>query len=490
MARSPTIAALASGPGFSDRAVIRLSGPGTFAVCARLFDRLPGDSQKIAACRFHLCDDLDLPCLALRFDGPRSFTGEDSLEIVLPGNPTLLGRVVSRLLHEPEVREATPGEFSARAYLNNKLSLDQAEGLAATIAARTDEHLSAAAGLLSGRTGSRYRAWSDEVATLLALVEAGIDFTDQEDVVPIAPRDVGMRLDALASAVAGHLGHAGGAEHATGTPRIVLVGAPNAGKSTLFNALLGRTRAVVAPLAGTTRDVLAEQLDLSREAPGASAITLIDLAGLDARLADGPGGVIDLAAQEAARAEIAHADAIVWCDPSGRFAEPLPEHRARTVIRVTTKADLAGVGAAARVSKGLGAEAMRSTRPHTAPPTGLSGETQARPVPPREGATIAICALDGWNLGTLKRALADATWGADMGAGTWLLPRHRRVLALTLEHLRSAAGTLDPAAHALKRPELTASALREALDLLGELTGRLSPDDIIGRVFATFCVGK
>lgn len=449
MARSPIIAALASGPGFSDRAVIRLSGHGTFAVCARLFDHLPDGPQVIAACRFHLRDDLDLPCLALRFDGPRSFTGEDSLEIVLPGNPTLLGRVVARLLLEPDVREATPGEFSARAYLNNKLSLDQAEGLAATIAARTDEHLSAAAGLLSGRTGSRYRAWSDEIATLLALVEAGIDFTDQEDVVPIAPRDLASRLDAVSAAVTAHLGHAAGAEHATHTPRIVLAGAPNAGKSTLFNALLGRTRAVVAPVAGTTRDVLAEELDLSPTVAGGGVIMLVDLAGLDKALAG--AGEIDRSAQKSAEAEIERADAIVWCDPTGRFATSLPAHRAGTVVRVKTKADL----------------------------------------PSHDGKeTIAVCALDGWNLGTLLRALADAAWQGGSASHTWLLPRHRRVLALTLDHLRSASGTFDPTAYALARPELTASALREALDLLGELTGRLSPDDIIGRVFATFCVGK
>ena len=451
---TPIITAIASGSGGgrSERALVRLSGPGTHDLGQRLLDDFPRLGHAVGACRFRLTDALRVPCLAMRFDAPRSFTGEDAIEIVLPGNPALLGRIIARLLRETGVREATPGEFSARAFLNNRLSIDQAEGLAATIAARTEHELGAAAELLSGRTGSTYRAWSDELAALLALVEAGIDFTDQEDVVPIAPHALAARLHTLADAVAAHLGTARSEEHRTGTPRIVLAGEPNAGKSTLFNALLGRTRAVVAPVAGTTRDALAEELDLSHDVPGEGAVTLVDLAGLDAALADGTGTTIDRAAQQAARAEIARADAIVWCDPTGRFASPLPEHRARTVIRVITKADLPGHGT------------------------------------PRQ--SIPICAFDGWNLGTLKRALADAAWHAEDGTGAWLLPRHRRVLTLTLERLHEARATFDAAAHALGNPELTASALRSALDLLGEIAGKLSPDDIIGRVFATFCVGK
>jgi tRNA modification GTPase len=335
------------------------------------------------------------------------------------------------------VRLAGPGEFTARAYLNERMSLDQAEGIAAVIAAESAEQLAAAGELLSGATGDVYRAWAEELATLLALVEAGIDFTDQEDVVAIAPEELRGRLAVLTAAIRERIGGEGVVEASAGLPRVVLVGEPNAGKSTLFNALLGRERAVVSAEAGTTRDVLEEPLDLTGALPGAGRVTLVDMAGLDRTGA---------ASQEAARASIARADVLVHCDPGGRF-EGLSG--GKPAIRVRTKADL--------------------LRPEG------TGET---PVP-RE---ISVCALDGWNLNVLRRAIADAACGSRNAGAALLLPRHRRTLA-------EAAARMEDAKRS-GGPEVVASHLRQALDALGELVGRISPDDVIGRVFATFCVGK
>lgn len=399
----------------------------------------------------------------MRYDAPRSYTGEAMAELVIPGNPILIERVLARLTSQPGVREAGPGEFSARAFLGGKLTLAQAEGIAAAIAAGTERELAAAESLMLGRTGERYHGWADALATLLALVEAGIDFTDQEDVVPIPPHELKDQLEQLRTAIRTELGRESGSEQHPHLPRVVLVGPPNAGKSTLFNALLGRKRAVESPLAGTTRDALAEDLDLSGDAHapgGAGRVLLIDLPGLDAAAAGGP----DLAAQAAAEAEIRRADILVVCRPADApgsvpWMTLHAGERGRPTIRVTTKADL---------------------------PRGPVCQSDA------DGGrdTIDVCALDGWHIGVLRRAITDAMWAERDASTPFLLPRHRRALAIVSERLEAAAGQIEPEAHALAYPETVAGELRSALDALAELTGEISPDDIIGRVFATFCVGK
>lgn len=460
MRAGDTIVALSSAPGRSPRALLRLSGPGTALV---LRDLLGTDlTERHASCAVaHLTAAIELPVLVCRFKAPRSYTGEDSAEIQLPGNPYLVERVLARLIATPgvPVRAAQPGEFTARAYLNGKLTLEQAEGIGATIAAQTAEQLEAASHLAAGTTGARYRAWADQLTTLLALVEAGIDFSDQEDVVPIPGEKLAERLDELAGQIGEFLGARAGSEVAGALPTVVLVGAPNAGKSTLFNALLGRTRAVVTPIAGTTRDVLRETLDLSRDHPGASPVTLADLAGLD----EGAGGVAAQEAQSAARRAIADSDLVIYCDPLGRFPALPGLPTGHPVIRVRTKADLPG-------------------------PTPTTPTIPASTTTPTTG-TLPVCALDRWNLGALRRAIADAACSSRAAGEAALVPRHRHALA------GASAGIADarrPCVRPgrLRDPELIAGSLRQALDALGGLVGNISPDDVLGRVFSTFCVGK
>lgn len=434
-----TITALSSPPGRSARAVVRLSGPATREVLGTVLEGPARPFERECFKGRLRLGEASLPVLVATYRAPASYTGEDGAEVLLPGNPLLVERVLARLAALPGVRAATPGEFTARAYLNDRLSLDQAEGIAAVIAAENEGQLEGARELLTGRTGTHYRRWAEEVATLLALVEAGIDFTDQEDVVPITPGALRARLWALAAEIESFVGARAGREPMSGLPRVVLAGEPNAGKSTLFNALLGRRRAVVSPVAGTTRDVLEEELDLSRELPGAGAVVLVDLAGVDGVAGR---GAIDAAAQSRARDAIARADVVVQCDPSGRFA---PVRDGAPVIRVRTKADLPGA--------------------------------------PHDTDTIELCALDGYNLGVLRRAIAEASCTSRSGAMGAVLPRHARALTEACDQIARAA---ESAASA----EVAAAALRGALDALGEVTGRISPDDIIGRIFATFCVGK
>ncbi|MCC6322006.1 MAG: 50S ribosome-binding GTPase [Phycisphaerales bacterium] len=462
MTSLPTIVAVASGWGHSPWGLVRVSGSRVGDLIAELVDPAAFADRTIVRAGFRLGSGGGLlPCWAMRGLGPRTYTGEDALELLVPGNPLVLERVLGRLcgLRGGGVREATPGEFSARAYLNGKLTIEQAEGVAAAIAAQNERQLGSASALLLGQTGARYRAWAEDLATLLALVEAGIDFTDQEDVVPIPPRDLASRLGALRGTIGEVLGGAHGVERASRSPRVVLAGRPNAGKSTLFNALLGRRRAVESPVAGTTRDVLEEPLDLSRDVAGGPMVMLVDVAGLDRALAVG-GGAIDAAAQAAAAEAIGRAEVVVLCDPTGRFDLAVPARPfaggERTVIRVRTKADQ--------------------------PLVGSGGGTDA---------DLHVCALDGWRMPALKRAIADAVWGVEQSdAGGWVLPRHRRALAVAAGRIAAAGALIDPAARALANPETVADELRAALDALGEVTGAISPDDVIGRVFATFCVGK
>lgn len=434
------------------RAIVRISGAGTREVLLRvLCGGVPGCAGAWSV-RLRL-GAAEMACLLVLWAGPRSYTGEDAAELIVAGSEVVVRRVVEALLGAglEGVRLAGPGEFTARAFAAGKLTLEEAEGVAAAIAASTIDELDAARDLMEGHAGASYHALADELATLAALVEAGIDFTDQEDVVAISAGALANRLERISAEIDARLG--GAAEHRGGRALVALVGAPNAGKSTLFNAMLGRARSVASDVAGTTRDVVVEACDL-----GLCTVDLCDSAGLEER-GDRGAGAIDGSARERALALARRAHVVVWCDPDGRFEDAsLRDAVGDRAILVRTRAD-----------QWLG-----------------NGD--------RDADVLAVCALDGWHVRTLRERIARHAMGMGRSRATTVgrvvVQRHREVLTRARESVRRAHALIDPRARALAQAELVASHLHAALDEIGELTGRIERDEVIGRVFARFCVGK
>ncbi len=395
----------------------------------------------------------------MQFVGPRSFTGEDAFEVLIPGGRSIVSRVQRAMLQVSGVRLAGPGEFSARAYLHGRLTLAQAEGLAARIAATHADELDHATAYLEGHTGLKVQSWADEVTTLLALIEAGIDFTDQEDVRAIETDELLARLSRLREAIADELGPRSPRQHTDDAPLVVLLGPPNAGKSTLFNALVGHRfgmpRAIVSPIAGTTRDAIIEPVDLPTSIGSPLRILLCDLPGLEA---EGAREGLDADAQTLARLTLGQAAMILHCDPLGQFDRSVMHLPAAIAdvptVHVRTKAD-------------------RGT--HLSP---TSGKT---PV-------VAVCALDGWNLDAVRECIVDHVLGREGRATSAVLERHRH--ALERADLALASACELGAESERVGLERLAHELRRAASALGEIVGRIDPDEVIGVIFSRFCVGK
>jgi len=462
-----TIAAIASPPGCAVSGTIRLSGAASHQAVRGALVGAVGDRGAVTA-RFIHCSDVSVPVRVAFFHSPASYTGEDAVELALPGRPALLGRALARLLKTPDVRLAHPGEFTQRAFANGKMTIEQAEGVAAMIAACGEDELLAAQRLLRGGAGADKSRLASQCADLLAAVEAGVDFADEEDVVVIGAQTLRRELEDLRQAIGVCAGGATpmktGCE--TGAMRVVLAGAPNAGKSTLFNALLGRRRAVVSERPGATRDLIEETLDLADVSPLAPSCVLVDMAGLDAVFI--ARGDADAQAQRQAHAALASADVVVHCDPAGVFA-PLEHAAAKApTIRARTKADLPSP--------------PRDT--HDSRDDRSEGDDNA----------LALCALDGWRVDALKRAIADACARArGASALARVAPRHALALARSAQSVNAALEILGGAqddSRSAPDEELIAQRLRDALAALGEISGKTPPDDVLGRIFASFCIGK
>jgi tRNA modification GTPase len=453
-------------------AIIRATGPGVFrtpgsdAAARALVDVLdpsPSPPPAGAICgRSQIrLDGAMLPVRWIAARGPRTYSGQDTLELLIPAGPVIVPLVLAAMRAVPGVRDAEPGEFSARAFFLGRLSLAQAEAVARTISAQSRAALAAARALRDdeGAAAARLAAWRDEAATLLALVEAGIDFADQEGVVAIAPQELHARAMILAGALRDAAGDAMPAALApSGEPAVMLLGPPNAGKSTLFNALAGAAvdASLVSPIAGTTRDARTAPWPMHVPGLGPVRARLIDAPGLDITSTD----ALDRAAQARTHAALREASLALLCDPHANFAPLAAVAGSTPALCIRTKADRA---------------ATAST------------------------SSLSVCALTGHGLDALRIAVAQALWPTDAAAASehdlaaaagevMLLPAHRAALHSAALHLRAAATHTQTRAN--PEPALIAADLRAALDALGPLTGDIPPDEILGRIFGSFCIGK
>lgn len=453
-----TIAAVATAPGEAGIGILRLSGPDALPYALRLFHRdrpLPIPLKSHHAYYGHLrrpdgADPLD-ECVLTFFRGPRSYTGEDVVELACHGSNLVLG-IALRALLRVGARLAEPGEFTQRAFLSGRLDLSAAESVIDVIRARTDAQLRVAVGQLSGRLSREIREQREALITLLAEIEAGIDFPDEIDPpadAEVARRagEVRARCDALLlTADAGRLYREGAS--------LVLAGRPNVGKSSLLNALLGEARAIVTPVPGTTRDVIEESLNL-RGIP----VRAIDTAGLRET-----EDVVEALGVERTRAQLQAADLVVWLlDGTAGITEAdravAAELRGQRLVAVVNKTDEAD-----RIS-----------------------EAELRALLDPGAAVVRISALTGAGLASLEEILAERLRGGVAPESVWVSnARHQ-------ERLQAAATSLGRAVDAAEagfHQAAVALDLRLAAEALGEITGETVVEETITQIFARFCVGK
>jgi tRNA modification GTPase len=466
------IVAPATVRGSGARAVVRLSGEGLdrllgdlFAATAVGFAR-HGERPRLVMARLasrELTTDWgELPVEILHWPGPQGPTGGPLAEVQLPASAPLVDAVVAAACRHG-ARLARGGEFSLRAFLAGRLDLLQAEAVLAVVEAKTPAELSAALDAMAGGVGHTLHSLRETLLDLTADIEATIDFADEHtpDAVPVADAAAWAALEArlvaagqTLDAVAGRLASRD-ASAAGDLPRVVLVGPPNIGKSSLFNTLVGRDAALVADEAGTTRDWIAARLDADPDEP---ACLLVDVAGIvDDATDDAAHGPIERSAAERARAEIARADVVIACIDAAAAAAtalpPLPPSTPR--IDVLTRCDLA-----------------------------------APPELPERASTCITSSRSGAGIAALKSAILFAVANLPGGRSPATL-RMQVGVAAAREAVAAACGAAESARSGGARDEaIVAGLLHQAVSAVGEVTGVELGTDLIDRIFSRHCIGK
>jgi len=464
-----SIVAIASAPGRGAVGMLRLSGQ-DLAPLARIW--LGHTLQARHATYLPFPDASGLPIdhgLALYFPAPHSFTGEDVLELQAHGGPVVLQRLLARALEVagtlgadgeilPRLRMARPGEFSERAFLNGKMDLAQAEAVADLIDASTEAAARSAAASLSGAFSLEVNRLRDALVHLRMLVEATLDFPEEE-LDFLQQSDARGQLERLRAQLARLQGEARQGALLRDGMKVVIAGQPNAGKSSLLNALAGAELAIVTPIAGTTRDTIGQTIQIA-----GVPLHVVDTAGL--RDSDEPVERLGIARAWSA---IDSADIVLFVHDLER--QSLPAYQA-------ADQDIARRLAAAVPGRVPVVHVWNKCDAQSAP-AGAQGP---------DASAVRISARTGAGLEELRQHLLAAVgWQADAGARFSARQRHVQALGRVDVHLAQAEVQLSQAAQAL---DLLAEELRLAHNALGEITGAFSADDLLGVIFSSFCIGK
>lgn len=429
-----TIFALATASGRAGIAVVRISGPQSHEAAAALAGTLPAArAAGLRTLRTPRSGEVIDTALVLRFMAPESFTGEDAVELQVHGSPAVLRLLLAVLGQRPGLRQAAPGEFTRRALENGRLDLGQVEGLGDLLEAETAAQHRQATRMLNGALTQLAGTWRDRLVEALAAVEVVIDFADED--LPEAPEAVLATLEPVIAEMTAEIAGSRAAERLRDGFEVALVGPPNVGKSTLLNALARRDVALVSAVAGTTRDVLEVRLDLE-----GLPVTMLDMAGL--HQAEDAVEVLGIAR---ARQRAEAADMRVFLLDDLQDVSGLGVSAAREDVTVLSKADL------------------------------------------RAGAAPAVSGLTGEGLDGLLRDIASVLSKRVSSGTTACRERHRAAIEAARTALTAAAGQLRGEAADV---ELAAVELRNALNLLDILVGRVDVDSVLDVVFRNFCLGK
>jgi tRNA modification GTPase len=446
-----TIYALSSGAVPSGVAVIRVSGTDVKGIVQALCGQLPEPRRTfLSKLRDPESGDILDEALVLFFEAPASFTGEDVAEFQCHGGRAVIAALLRILGTFENCRPAEPGEFTRRAFDQGRMDLTEVEGLADLIAAETESQRKQAVRQMGGALGALYEDWRKRLIHMRAMIEADFDFADEEDVPGSVADEVWKEAKQLHREISTHLEKSKSGERLRSGLQVVLMGAPNAGKSSLLNAIAGRDVAIVTEEAGTTRDVIEVHLDL-----GGYPVTLVDTAGL--RETD---GIVEREGIRRAEERGRQADLILWAvEPGGIEAGnndaglPTDLTESVPVWTIRTKADL-----------------------ETLPEQDSSGTIEEIPasIKSAEGMKALFDSLTCFAEETISLSEAPLATRA----------RHRHYLNACLSGLHQAVSAEHLPA------ELRAEDLRRAADSLGRITGRIDVEDLLDVIFRDFCIGK